>query len=314
MKEGAKAESGRYAGPAIAAAVKAQRSRKPPLWLLFAPVIFLLLWSGGYSAVKIGLQSAEPFFLLTLRYLLVLAVLVPAYFVLRPPIPASRTQWQHLATVGLLIQGLYFAATNFAIAVGASAAALGIILALQPILVALLAPSLTGESVSRRAWLGLVFGISGAVIAILAKSHIGDTTLAGIATAGFAVMFITAGTLYEKRFGSDHHPVVANTVQCAAGLMIALPAALAIERLTIDWTWSFVLSLLYSSLCNSIIAMTLLFAMIRHGAAARASALLFLVPPTSAAMAWYLFGEEMPVAAWIGMALAGLGVTMVRRG
>jgi len=60
--------------------------------------------------------------------------------------------------------------------------------------------------------------------------------------------------------------------------------------------------------------MTLLFAMIRHGAASRASALLFLVLTDVRAMAKYFFGEEMPAAAWLGMAIAAVGVVMVRRG
>jgi len=289
-------------------------ANRQPAWLLLAPLVFLLLWSAGYSAVKIGLQWVEPFYLLSLRYVLVLAVLLPAMAVLRPPLPASADSWRHLIVVGLLIQGLYFGATNLAIGVGASAAALGIILALQPILVALLAPRLAREAVSGHAWIGLALGILGAVVAILAKSQIGDTTFLGILIAGFAVILITAGTLYEKRFGVDHHPVVANAIQCAVGLAVALPVALVFEEWRFTWTWPLVVSLLYSSICNSIVAMTLLFAMIRHGAAARASALLFLVPPTSAAMAKYFFGEEMPLGAWLGMALAAVGVVMVRRG
>lgn len=285
-----------------------------PFWLAIAPLVFLLLWSGGYSAVKVGLQAVEPIFLLSLRYIVVLAVLVPAFAVLRPPLPATSAEWWHLAIVGLLVQGLYFGATNLAIGLGASAAALGIILALQPILVALLAPSLAGETVSGRAWLGLVLGLGGAGVAILAKSRIGDTTFAGIVTAGVAVMLITAGTLYEKRFGRTHHPVVANTVQCGVALMVALPFAYALEPLHIGWSWPFVLALAYSSICNSIVAMTLLFGMIRHGAASQASALLFLVPPTSALIAYLMFGEAMPAAAWLGMGLAAVGVVMVRRG
>ena len=288
-------------------------ARRQPVWLIIAPAVFLLLWSAGYSAVKIGVQWVEPFWLLALRYLIVLAVLVPAMIVLRPPMPDGKAAWRHLIVVGLVIQGLYFGATNLAIGVGVAAAALGIILTLHPILVALLAPRLAGEGVSGRAWIGFLLGITGAVVAILAKSQIGDTTFLGILTAAFAVLFITAGTLYEKRFGVDHHPVVSNAIQCAVGLAVALPVALAFEEWRFTWNWPLVLSLLYSSICNSIVAMTLLFAMIRHGAAARASALLFLVPPTSAAIAQYIFGEEMPVGAWFGMVLAALGVTMVRR-
>ena len=286
---------------------------RQPLWLLFAPVIFLLLWSGGYSASKIGLESTGAFFLLVLRYIVVLLVLVPAFLIMRPRLPATPSQWRHLIVVGILIQGLYFGVANFAIELGVSAALLGIILALQPILVALLAPRFTSERVGSAAWIGLLLGIAGAAIAILAKSQIGGASNAGIIMTFIALVSITVGTLYEKRYGTDQHLVVANMLQCFVGLLVALPIAYAMEEFHVDWNSRFILALLYSALCNSIVATTLLFAMIRHGAASRASALLFLVPPTSAAIAWYMFGEEMPVGVWLGMALAGIGVTMVRR-
>ena len=287
---------------------------RKPLWLLAAPLVFMLLWSGGYSAVKIGLQTIPPFYLLAIRYIMVLAVLVPAFFIFRPRLPATGLHWRHLIVVGLCIQGLYFGGTNLAVGLNVSAAVLGIVLALQPILVALLAPHFVGERVGRYAWLGLALGLAGAVIAILAKSRIGEVTTAGILVTLFSLMFITIGTLYEKRFGIDQHPIVANAVQCAVGLALILPVAAATETFRFEWSWPLVLSLIYSAFCNSIVAMSLLFAMIRHGEASRASALLFLVPPTSAAFAWYFFGEEMPVATWFGMALAGIGVFLVRRG
>ena len=286
---------------------------REPLWLLFAPVIFLLLWSGGYSASKIGMESTGAFLLLVMRYVVVLIVLVPAFLILRPRLPTSSSQWRHLIVVGILIQGLYFGLANFAIELGVSAALLGILLALQPILVALLAPRFTNERVGSAAWIGLLLGIAGAAIAILAKSRIGDASYAGIIMTLIALVSITIATLYEKRYGTDQHLVVANMLQCSVGLLVALPFVFALEEFRVDWNSRFLLALLYSALCNSIVATTLLFAMIRHGAASRASALLFLVPPTSAAIAWYMFGEEMPAAVWLGMALAGVGVTMVRR-
>ncbi len=287
---------------------------REPIWLLFAPIVFLLLWSAGYSAVKIGLQSTGPFLLLAMRYVLVLAVLVPAFLIMRPRLPVAGSQWWHLIVVGTLIQGIYFGTANLAIGLGVSAALLGIILALQPILVALLAPRFAHEVVGKAAWFGLLLGIAGAAIAILAKSRIGSASIVGVFMTVVALISITIGTLYEKRFGSDQHPVVANMLQCAVGLAVILPVTVATEEFHVDWNWPFVLALLYSALCNSIVATTLLFAMIRHGAASRASALLFLVPPTSAAIAWYMFGEEMPAAVWLGMALAGCGVLLVRRG
>jgi drug/metabolite transporter (DMT)-like permease len=275
--------------------------------------VFLLLWSGGYTGVKVGLTAVEPVFLLALRYVVVLAVLIPAFLLVRPRLPSSPRSWLHLAVTGLLVQGLYFGSTNVAIKLGASAVGLGIVLAMQPILVALLSQRLVGEAVTRAMWLGLALGLVGAVIAILSKARTGEATISGLVVAAIALIFITAGTLYEKRFGEAHHPIVANGVQCTVALAFALPLAMATESLRIDWSWAFVASLAYLSIANSLIATSLLFAMIRRGAAARASALFFLVPPTSAAIAAVILGEGMPPAAWIGMALAAAGVAIVRR-
>lgn len=286
---------------------------RPPFWLRLAPLVFLLLWSGGYSAVKVGLEFIEPVWFLAVRYMVVLAVLLPAWLILRPPLPRTTAAWLHLAVVGALIQGLYFGGTNLAVKFGVSAAGLAIVLAMQPILVAILAPRLAGETVGWRVWLGLVIGLAGAGIAILAKSSAGEATASGIATAAIALVFITAGTIWEKRFGSPHHPVIANAVQCGVALVLAIPVALLTETTTVQWTPAFIASLAYLSIFNSIIAMTLLFAMIRHGAASRATALLFLVPPTSAAIAWLLLAEPMATAAWAGMLLAAIGVAIVRR-
>lgn len=284
-----------------------------PLWLKLAPLMFLLLWSCGYSAVKIALQYSEPLFLLVIRYAVVVAVLAVAFVIVRPPLPRTRAEWGHLAVVGLLVQGLYFGATNFAIGLGASAAGLAIVLAFQPILVALLVPRLAGERVAPLVWLGLALGLAGAAIAILAKSGAGEATTAGLLAAAVGLVFITAGTLYEKRFGAEQHPIVSNIVQSGVALLVALPFAFAFETGAVTWSPGFIGAVAYLAFGNSIVAMTLLLAMLRRGAASRASALFFLVPPTSTLIASALLGETMPPAAWAGMVLAAAGVAITRR-
>jgi drug/metabolite transporter (DMT)-like permease len=284
-----------------------------PAWLPLAPWLFVLLWSGGYVPVKVGLAYVEPLFFLVLRYAAVLVLLIPAYLIVRPPLPQTARAWSHLAIVGALIQGIYFACANLAIGLGASAAGLGIVLALQPILVALIAPRVTSiEVVSGRTWIGLALGLVGVVVVIIAKAGVNDATVAGIATACVALMFITTGTVWEKRFGTAQHPIVANIVQCGVAGVLALAVAWPLETFRVEWTWPFLGSLAYLVIANSIISMTLLLAMVRHGQATRASALLFLVPPASAAFAWLLLGEPYPPLALAGMALAGFGVWLVR--
>jgi drug/metabolite transporter (DMT)-like permease len=284
-----------------------------PLWLIAAPVIFLLLWSAGFGIAKLGLQHAEPLTLLALRYCCVLLLLVPLALVMRPPMPKTLRAVLDIAVVGFLIQVVYFGLCYVAFKSGVSAGTVAIIVCLQPILVALSAPSLIGESISRIGWLGLALGLAGAAVVILARSSLSAENLTGIACAILALFGITAGTLYEKRFGVSHHPVSANLIQYAVGAGFTLPAAWLSEGMAVQWDGEFAAVLAYLVIGNSLLAMSLLLAMIRLGEVSRVSSLFYLVPALSAVFAWPLLGEPVPMLAWAGMALAGLGVALVSR-
>ena len=284
-----------------------------PLWLIAAPVLFLALWSAGFAIAKLGLQHAEPMTLLALRYGLALAILIPVALILRVPMPPHPRAWADIAIVGFLIQVVYFGLCYTAFKAGVTAGGVAIVVCLQPILVALAAPRLVGEVTGRRGWIGLALGLSGAAVVILLRSDIGAGTLFGVACTVVALLGITAGTLWEKRFGVTHHPVAANLIQYAVGLAFALLAAWATETMAVDWDPTMIAVMAYLVIGNSLLAMTLLLAMIRAGEVSRVSALFYLVPPLSALFAWPLLGEAMPPVAWGGMALAALGVAMVSR-
>ena len=284
-----------------------------PVWLKAAPLLFLLLWSGGFAFAKIGLEHAPPMTFLALRYWFALMVLLVVLAIVRPPVPRRARDWGHLMVVGALVQGLYFSLSYFGFWYGVTAGTLALIVSLQPILVGLLAPQFVAERVGPARWLGLVLGLIGAAMVIIARSEIEVTSAVGLLCAAGALLSMTAGTLYEKRFGLHHHPVTSNTVQYLVGFLLVLPLALSVERMEVDWTPDFAVALAYLVIGNSLIAVTLLLAMIRHGEAARVSALLFLVPPMAALIAWGLIGEAMPPAAWAGMAVAAAGVALATR-
>lgn len=285
---------------------------KRPLWLIAAPVIFLLLWSAGFALAKLGLQHAEPLTMLALRYGLLVLLLLPLALILRPPIPKTLRGWIDIAVVGFLIQVVYFGLCYVAFKSGVSAGTVAVIVCLQPILVALSAP-LVGEKISRLGWLGLALGIAGALIVILARSTLEVAGTFGLTVTVFALLGMTGGTLYEKRFGVSHHPITSNLIQYAVGAAFTLPAAWASETMHIQWDTEFVLVMLYLVVGNSLLAMSLLLAMIRAGEVSRVSALFYLVPALSAIFAWPILGEPVPPLAWAGMALAGLGVALASR-
>lgn len=284
-----------------------------PLWLLAAPVLFCLLWSGGYVVAKIGIRYSEPLTLLVLRYACAIAVMAPLFVLLRPPLPRRAAEWGHLAVVGLFIQTGYFGFSYLAFRADVAAGVVALVMSLQPIVVAMLAPGLAAERVGWRRWSGLLLGLAGTAAVILARSTVAPPPALGLVFAGLGLAGMIAGTLWEKRFGVTHHPVTANLVGFAAGLAGILPFALVFESLEVTWTWQFAGALSYLVVGNSLIATSLLLAMIRAGEVSRVSALMFLVPPIAAAMAWVLLQEVMPPLAWAGMAVAGVGVLIATR-
>jgi len=284
-----------------------------PLWLVLAPGVFLVFWSGGFVFAKMGLAYAEPITFLAIRYLIVLALLLPVALVLRPPLPRGRTEWGHLAVVGLLIQALYFGLTYWSMKLGISAGGLALILSLQPILVAVLVSWMAAEKVGLWRWAGLVLGLLGAGLVIVARSEIAATSVMAQVCAFVALAGITAGTLYEKKFGRPHHPVTSNLVQYAVGLAAILPLALLTESFHVEWSGELVISLGYLVVANSLISVTLLLLMIRRGEVSRVSALFFMVPPAAALIAWLVLDESMPPLALMGMACATVGVAIVSR-
>lgn len=284
-----------------------------PLWLTAAPTLFLLLWSFGFVFLKLGLAYADPFTFLALRYACVVALLAIPCLIVRPPLPATPQTWMHLAIVGLLVQAGYFSFAYLSLKTGISAGALAIITAQQPILVGLLAPAFASERVGPIRWLGLIMGVAGAGIVIVAKAEVEVASSAGLLYGVLALLCMTTGTLWEKRYGTEVHPVSANMVQYTVGLAVAAPLAFLLEPMIVQWTTGLFVSLAYLVIGNSIIAITLLLAMVRHGEASRVSALFCLVPPTTALLALPILGEAIPVLAWPGMMLAVAGIYLVMR-
>jgi drug/metabolite transporter (DMT)-like permease len=294
------------AGPAPAAGA-------PPPWLHLAPWLFLLLWSGGFVFLKLGLRDADPLTFLALRYACVIGILAVPFIWLRPTVPATGRAWMHLAIVGLLLQAGYFCGTYLSLKRGMSAGAVALITSQQPILIGLLAPAIAHERVDGVRWTGLALGVAGASVVILANAAVEIASTAGLLFAVMALLSMTAGTLWEKRFGTATHPVTASLVQCTVGLALSAPLAAWLEPMRVDWTPGLLGSLAYLVIANSIFAISLLLAMIRHGEASRVSALFFLIPPVTALIAFAVLREAIPWMAWPGMLLAAAGIHLVMR-
>jgi drug/metabolite transporter (DMT)-like permease len=295
-----------------AGAIDRRPPEAAPSWLVLAPFLFLGFWSSGFAFAKLGLAHAAPLTCLVLRFAVVFLVLLPVALALRPPRPGRRAL-QHAVVVGFLIQVVYFGLSYTALAMDISAAAVALIASLQPILVGLLAPRFAGERVGGTRWLGLILGLAGAAIVILARSAVEATPPLAILAVLGALGGITAATLYEKRHGTGMHPVTMSLVQFGVAVVVLTPLAWWLEDLRFEPHPELYVSIAYLVVANSLISLTLLMAMIRYGEVATVSSLFFLVPPTAAVIAWAMLGEALPPLAWLGMAVAAAGVALASR-
>jgi len=282
-------------------------------WLSPVPLFFVLLWSTGFIVAKFGLPYAPPLTFLIVRCLGVLAVLLPIVLIWRAPWPRGRIG--HVALAGLLLQAGYLGGVWAAIDLSMPAGLTALIVGMQPILTAAAAP-LIGERVRRLQWLGLLLGLSGVALVVYAKLGLAGMSPAALALCLFALLSITAGTLYQRRFCPQFDLRTGTVIQFGATVLALVPLAIWLEGLdpafsSITWSGDFILALVWSVLALSIGAIFLLFTLIRRSQATEVTSLMYLTPPTTAIMAWLLFGESFSLLGLAGMIVAVSGVAFV---
>jgi drug/metabolite transporter (DMT)-like permease len=272
-----------------------------------------VLWSTGFIGAKLGLPYAGPLSFLSLRFALVTAVMLAVALATRAAWPRGR-EAGHAAVVGLLIQFTYLGGVFFGISRGVTAGVAALIVGIQPILTAALAGPLLGDRVRPRQWAGLALGLAGVVLVVWEKVDLAGAESGGLLAVVAALLGITFGTLYQKRYCGGIDLRSATVLQNASAGAAMLACALLFEPLRVEWTGEFLFALLWLCLVLSVGATMLLLWLIRRGAASRVASLFYLIPPVTAFMAFLLFGETLGLAAIAGMALAMAGVALVNRG
>ncbi len=285
----------------------------PAVWQHLTPAVFVVLWSTGFIGAKYGLPYAEPFTFLLLRFAIVSGLLLLAVPALDVRWPHSRRAVLHIVIAGLLVHGVYlggvFAAIDRGISAGVSALTVGV----QPLLTALAVGPLLGERVSAQQWLGLGLGFAGLALVVWRQVDFSGGDAVGFAFCIAALVGMTAGTLYHKRFCSEMDLRAGALIQYAATALFMLCLASAFESRAVTWSRDFVLALGWAIVVLSLGAVFLLYVIIRRGAAARVASLFYLVPPVTALLAYLLFGETLGAVSLLGMAMTVIGVALVNR-
>ena len=281
-------------------------------WLRAMPVVFVLIWSTGFIVARYGMPNSPPFTFLLLRYAFSILCFVPWVMWARVRWPEGRTQWWHLAVTGVLMHAGYLGGVWAAVKVGMGSGLSALIVGLQPVLTAIWLSS-RGGHVTRRQWQGLALGFLGLAMVVSRKLEGGiEVTPWSLTMALMALVSITTGTLYQKRFVQPCDVRSANAVQLMAAFVVTLPIA-CLETEAVQWNAQMMGAMAWSVVGLTLGGSSLLYLLIQRGAAATVTSLMYLVPPTTAVIAWFLFDESITTVTLAGIALTAVGVSWVVR-
>ena len=278
----------------------------------FYPFLFVFLWSTGFIGAKYGLPYAEPLSFLLTRYGFVIALMTVIALATRAPWPKAPKQWLHIGVSGVLVHAVYLGGVFVAIKHGLPAGITALVVGMQPLLTALGAGSVLGEKVSGRQWAGLGLGFVG--VGLVVSGKFGEAALGPmLIPALIALLGITAGTLYQKRYCAQFDLRTGSVIQFVPTAVVTAIAVALFENFRIEWTGQFAFALGWLVLVLSIGAISLLNLLIRSGSAVNVASLFYLTPLSTALVAWVVFAEKLTLTAALGMLVAVSGVYLVAR-
>ena len=276
-----------------------------------APVVFVLLWSTGFVGTKYVLSGAEPLTYLAIRMVLVVILMAVIVAIWRPKWP-SPAGIAHSAVAAVLVHGFYLGGTAVAIAHSVPVGLSALIPGLQPILTSTIANRWLGERVTWLQWIGLLLGLAGVVLILHGRPMSGEVGW-GWFSSGVALVSITLGALYQKRFCSNIDWRTGNLVQYIAATVFFALGAWLFETRVVAWTGEFVLALTWLAVVLSIGSISVLYWLIRRRGATQVASLFYMVPAVTALMAYGLFDERLDAIALLGIAVCAAAVIVVTR-
>jgi drug/metabolite transporter (DMT)-like permease len=287
----------------------------PGLLARLGAPLFIVLWATGFVVARLVAPHADPLTFLSVRFLLAAALLAAIAALGRAPWPRAAPAWRDGLVAGLFLHGGYLGAVFWAVKHGLPAGIAALVAGLQPLATGLLVGPALGERVSLRRWAGIGIGALGAALVVVPEVGLPDGVPAlPLAVCFLGMLSITAGTIWQKRTGATADLRTNTTVQYLGAAAFTLSLAPLTETGRLDPAPALLLGLAWSVLAMSIGAIGLLMLLIRRGAVAGVAALLYLVPPVSALMAFGLFGETLTPVQVAGMAVAAIGVAVASRG
>lgn len=280
----------------------------------YVPFIFVALWSTGFIGAQYGLQFAEPATFLLLRMIANIIIFIALLFIFKSHLPRGK-EAIHSLIAGILIHGFYLGGTYQAISLGMSAGLCALLVGIQPILTAVLLVNFGKQRLLPLQWVGLFLGLLGITLVLQGNMEWQDTSnqYTAYLFAFIALIGITFGTLYQKKYCQNSDLIGSMVWQYSAASLVFLPVALLNETMVVTWNAQFIFGLMWLVLVVSVTAILLLLYMIKQGDSSSVASTFYLIPPMTAFQAWIIFGEHFDTQGAVGFALAAVAVYLVIR-
>ena len=271
------------------------------------PLFFILLWSSAFITTKAIVTDSSPFAALGFRFSIVsLGFLLFSIYKNHKIFVSYKNMYQSVIS-GVLFHGIYLGGVFFSISKGLPTGIAALIVTLQPILTNILAGPILNENVTWKQWIGVLLGFFGAVL-VLGFDIGSNLPTIGVVAAFVSLLSVTAATLWQKKISMNLPLPVSNMYQAIGGFFFHIFVLLLIEKPFIHFTSSFIIAMSHQIFLVSFGAFSILMFLLNKGSASKTVTLFFLVPPTSAIMAWIFLNEYLNNIDILGFILATFGV------
>ena len=279
---------------------------------LYFPYLFVFFWSSAFISGQFIVQSASPFAALSFRFFIVSIFFLLFSFYFREKILVNLNLIFQASITGILFHGFYLGGVFFSYSVGLSATLSALIVGLQPILTNILSGPILKERVTVIQWIGIILGFIGTVFVI--GYDIGSSIpILGIIASIIALFGATIATIWQKKFTNNMTLSVNNFYQALAATFFLLLISFNFEIPLINFDNRFILSMGWQIIMVSFGAYAILMYLLKTGTASKTSNLFFLVPPTTAIMAYFVLGEKLYAIDILGLLICTFGVYIATR-
>ena len=276
------------------------------------PFIFILLWSSAFITTKPIVDNSEPFSALAFRFLIVAIGFLIFSYLSKKEIKISKKNLAESLLTGVLFHGLYLGGVFFSISKGMPTGIAALIVTLQPILTNIFAGPLLNEKIEWKQWLGIALGFVGAVLVL--GFDIGESIPVSGAVATFIALFaITGSTIWQKKLSQNVSLPVNNMYQAIGGFLFHTLIIIFFVEPYINFNTTFTIAMAHQILLVSFGAFTILMFLIKHNSASKTVSIFFLIPATSAFIAWLFLNESLNFIDICGFVIASLGVFIATR-